>query len=200
MNAVLCAGMWAVNDYTISRMKSCSSVWAQAVERDMPEQAFLLVVDVTSQRLTVMRKGVPITTYPVSTAARGTGQQEGSRQTPLGFFEVVERYGVGLPAGAEFKGRVFTGRVIPPDQWTGRTGGDMILTRILRLSGLEPGRNKGCDVDTYARYIYLHGTAHEDKIGTPASAGCVRMKNSDMLHLFDTVAEQPVWCWIGRHA
>jgi len=178
-------------------MTSLVSIWNQALALGMPDTAFLFVVSVRDQRLTVLKNGQACLDFPVSTAARGTGQQNGSLQTPLGFFDVVERYGEGLPAGAEFKARVFTGQVVPESEWQGARGGDRILSRILRLSGREEGWNKGGDVDTYARYIYIHGTVHEDKIGTPASAGCVRLKNRDIVHLFDLVADQPTWCWIG---
>lgn len=139
-------------------------------------------VSVARQQLAVIEKGQIVALYPCSTAANGIGNRSGSYQTPLGWHEIGERYGDGLPWGAVFKERVFTGRTWQPDQ---PAGDDMILSRIMWLRGREPGVNQGPGIDSHDRYIYIHGTQDEARIGHPASHGCVRLTNSDVIDLFD---------------
>lgn len=141
-----------------------------------------LWVSISGQRLVGIQSGVAQFVYPCSTAARGTGNREGSNQTPLGWHEVAERIGDGLPEGAVFTERKYAGRAWTKDAPTEK---DFVLTRILWLRGLEPGTNLGKGVDSHDRYIYIHGTPAEDKIGTPASLGCIRMRNRDVIELFD---------------
>ncbi len=125
--------------------------------------------------------------YPVSTAAKGTGEESGSFRTPRGRHRIAEKIGAGMPLGTAFKARVPTGEIWTPELNAENPGRDWILTRILWLEGLEPGKNRGGNVDTHDRYIYIHGTHEEHKIGTPASHGCIRMKNADVAELFDLV-------------
>jgi hypothetical protein len=125
--------------------------------------------------------------YPVSTAANGPGEQRGSYCTPRGRHRIAEKIGAGAPLFSAFKAREPTGEIWTPELDAENPGRDWILTRILWLQGLEPGRNQGGEVDTHDRYIYLHGTNVEHKLGTPASHGCIRMKNADMAELFDLV-------------
>jgi hypothetical protein len=125
--------------------------------------------------------------YPVSTAANGAGEQSGSYCTPRGRHRIAEKIGAGAPLCAAFKSRQPTGEIWTPELDAAHRGRDWILTRILWLEGLEAGRNKGGTVDTHARYIYIHGTHEEHRIGTPASHGCIRMKNADVAELFDLV-------------
>lgn len=125
--------------------------------------------------------------YPVSTAAKGAGEESGSFRTPRGRHRIAERIGAGMPIGTAFKARVPTGEIWTPELNAENPGRDWILTRILWLEGLEPGKNQGGNVDTHDRYIYIHGTHEEHKIGTPASHGCIRMKNADVAELFDLV-------------
>jgi hypothetical protein len=139
-------------------------------------------VSVQRQQLVAIEAGQILTIYPCSTAAKGTGNREGSNRTPMGWHAIAERYGEGKPWGAVFKEREFTGRVWSPDR---PTGDDLVLTRILWLRGLEPGVNSGPGIDSHDRYIYIHGTPEEDKLGRPASHGCVRLSNSDVMELFD---------------
>ena len=152
------------------------------------EAAQVLVVDVTSQRLYLFERGRLVGSYPVSTAERGTGNQEGSLQTPLGLHRVDEKIGADAPVGMIFRGRRPTGQraeiLTGPDE---RAARDDVTTRILWLAGLEPGVNQGGDVDSKRRYIYIHGTPEEGRIGTPASHGCVRLTNADVIELFDRV-------------
>jgi L,D-transpeptidase catalytic domain len=136
------------------------------------------------QRLIGIEDGVVRFVYPCSTAAKGLGNEDGSNQTPLGWHQIVERIGDGLPEGAVLSERKFTGRVWQPGQVTEK---DFVLTRILWLRGLERGINLGGGVDSHERYIYIHGTPAEGKIGEPASMGCVRLKNRDVISLFDDV-------------
>ena len=125
--------------------------------------------------------------YPVSCATNGAGEREGSFCTPLGRHRIAEKIGAGAPLCAAFKARELTGEIWTPELDAANPGRDWILTRILWLEGLEPGRNKGGMVDTHNRYIYIHGTHEEHKIGTPASHCCIRMKNADVAELFDLV-------------
>jgi len=141
-----------------------------------------LWVSVARQRLYGIQSGEIVFEFPCSTAARGVGNQTGSYRTPLGWHAVEERIGDGLPVGAVLREREYTGRVWTP---SARAEGDMILTRILWLRGLEPGINAGPGIDSHDRYIYIHGTPDENRIGRPASFGCVRMKNADVITLFD---------------
>lgn len=125
--------------------------------------------------------------YPVSTASNGVGEQDGSLRTPRGRHRIAEKIGAGAPLCAAFKSREPTGEIWTPELDAENPGRDWILTRILWLEGLEPGRNQGGTVDTHNRYIYIHGTHEEHRIGAPASHGCIRMKNADVAELFDLV-------------
>ena len=144
-----------------------------------------LWVSVARQQLIGIEKGRIRFGYYCSTAAKGTGNREGSNQTPLGWHEIGERFGDGFPTGAIFKERKHTGKF-----WkTGESDGDdTILSRIMWLRGLEPGVNAGQGIDSHERYIYIHGTPEESKLGTPASMGCVRLSNKDVIELFDRSA------------
>ncbi|MES2818471.1 MAG: L,D-transpeptidase [Pseudomonadota bacterium] len=124
---------------------------------------------------------------PVSTALNGAGEREGSGCTPRGRHRVQERIGEGLPEGAVFKARRWTGEVWTPELHGACPGRDWILTRILWLGGCEPGINQGGDVDTFRRYIYLHGAPACEPMGVPLSHGCVRLRNPDLLELFARV-------------
>jgi len=149
--------------------------------RELPER--LIVVDVAWQRLTLIESGLEIAEYPVSTAAAGIGGEENSMRTPPGWHRIHARIGEGAPSGAVFESREPTGA-----RWEGgTTDDDLILTRILTLEGLEDGVNRGPGHDSLERYIYLHGTNHEDELGRPASHGCVRMGNADVIDLFARV-------------
>ncbi|KTG15986.1 hypothetical protein AUR63_05930 [Guyparkeria sp. XI15] len=155
---------------------------------DRRPDAQALVVDVRSQRLYLFEDGDFVGEYPVSTAEKGTGNREGSLQTPLGLHRVDEKIGADAPMGMIFRGRRPTGEraeiLTGPDE---RAARDDVTTRILWLAGLEPGVNQGGDVDSKRRYIYIHGTPEEGRIGRPASHGCVRMTNADVIALFDRV-------------
>jgi hypothetical protein len=154
----------------------------------------LLMVDVRRQILVVWRGGTERGRYPVSTSRFGTGGEPGSNRTPIGLHRVVERYGDGEPPGRVFKTREATREILSRGQWRDDSDHDRILTRILRLEGLESNRNE----HSYNRYIYLHGTNQEHLIGAPASHGCIRLRNEDMVALFDQLKGRDVYCWIGE--
>jgi lipoprotein-anchoring transpeptidase ErfK/SrfK len=139
-----------------------------------------VVVSVPEQRLAVVdrERGALLATYPVSTSKFTIGDLPGSRGTPLGELEVAQKIGGGAPLGAVFKSRRRTGEILPPDA----PGRDPIVTRILWLRGKE-AQNQ----NAYGRYIYIHGTAEERSIGTPASYGCIRMRSRDVAQLYDVV-------------
>ncbi|SRR5579862_477961 len=134
-------------------------------------------IDAGAQRLELRENGAVLRTFPVSTSALGLGFEPGSHKTPTGRFRISEKIGEGAPLGAVFKGRVWTG-----DLGLDAPEGDLILTRILRLDGLDEE-----NANTRDRYIYIHGTNHEALVGAAASHGCVRMRNRDMLELFALV-------------
>lgn len=127
----------------------------------------------------------------VSTALNGPGERNGSGCTPRGLHQVRVKIGAGLPLGAVLRGRRWTGEVWSPELHEQFPGRDWILSRILWLSGCEPGRNRLGEVDTFRRYIYLHGTPDTEPMGVARSHGCVRLRNSDLLTLF---ARVPVHC------
>ena len=130
--------------------------------------------------------------------ARGIGAAAGSHRTPPGWHRVAGRIGATAPLGQIFRARRRTCRVLLPSAWRQPPNGeDLILTRILRLDGLEPGVNRGPGIDSFSRYVYLHGTNHEQLLGRPASHGCIRMANRDIAALFAFIGGRKTWCWIG---
>lgn len=122
--------------------------------------------------------------YPVSTAANGIGNQQDSYMTPHGIHRIRQKIGGGEPRGMVFKAREPTGRIA---RNLDNRDEDEITSRILWLDGLEPGVNRDGACDTYSRYIYIHGTTDERRIGQPVSAGCIRMLNDDVIELFEEV-------------
>lgn len=168
-----------------------------AIRRGLVEAGRLLVVDVGRQQLELHDKTGLRTTYRVSTGEAGTGQQDGSGRTPTGWHEIAERIGRDAKIGQCFVSREPTGDPLPESAWQSSLDEDRILTRILRLRGLEPGRNAGLGIDSYQRYIYLHGTNQEHRLGQPVSHGCIRMGNRDIVELAAMIGDQPAWCWIG---
>jgi lipoprotein-anchoring transpeptidase ErfK/SrfK len=128
-----------------------------------------------------------VRSYSVSTATKGPGEQNGSLQTPRGRHIVRAKIGAGQPLNAVFVRRRPTGEVWSPALHGKFPGRDWILTRILWLSGCEPGKNRLGDVDTMRRYIYIHGSPDTAEMGKPGSIGCIRMRNADIVELFDLV-------------
>lgn len=144
-------------------------------------------VSIAAQRLDLFDAGTRIRSYSVSTAANGPGEQAGSYCTPRGRHRIRAKVGAGLPLGAVLRGRRPTGEVCDEAAWRAAPERDWILTRILWLCGEEPGVNRGGSVDSFRRYIYIHGTPDGVELGQPGSRGCIRMRNRDVAELFDLV-------------
>jgi lipoprotein-anchoring transpeptidase ErfK/SrfK len=136
-------------------------------------------ISIRDQRLTLKEGEAPVRTYPVSTSRFGVGIEHGSLKTPTGRFRVAKKIGENMPSGTIFRGRV----PLKPDDPLPPTE-DFVTSRIFWLDGIDEH-----NANTRERFIYIHGTKHEDKIGDPASRGCVRMRNADVIELFDLVDE-----------
>jgi len=146
-----------------------------------------LRIKLTNQSLAVVDDGVTSRLFQVSTSAWGPGERRDSLCTPRGRHVIRAKIGAGLPIGAVFVGRRFTGEVYDRDRARQHPERDWILTRILWLSGSEPGRNRMGGVDSMRRFIYLHGTPDDVPMGVPTSHGCIRMRSTDIVELFDMV-------------
>ena len=143
-----------------------------------PDTRHQIVVSTREQKLALIDRGNVLAIYPVSTSKFGLGDWRGSRFTPLGKMEIAKKIGDNAPPGAVFKDRLRTGEIVAPDS----PGRDPIVTRILWLRGLEAQ-----NANAFSRDIYIHGTPEERRIGTPASYGCIRMRSSDIIQLYDIV-------------
>jgi hypothetical protein len=157
--------------------KACFRLGIKPTERS-------LVVRIGSSTLQFYRAGRLVRSYPASTSRRPPSNVRDSLGTPRGLHEIAERIGDGQPAGVVFESRVPTGRHFSEFE---DGGGNLITSRILWLRGLEPGFNQGGDVDTYSRYVYIHGTNRESRIGEPLSSGCVLLRNLDIIELYEQV-------------
>ena len=146
-----------------------------------------IVIDASKQELVVYDKDKAVKRYAVSTSKKGLGEKNGSFCTPRGSHIVRAKIGAGQPQGAVFVRRRPTGEVWTRELHERYPGRDWILSRILWLSGREVGRNRLGDVDTMRRYIYIHGSPDRAEMGKPGSIGCVRMRNRDIIELFDRV-------------
>ena len=147
------------------------------IEIDVPTQS-LILKDAQGRILMQTR---------ISTARNGVGEENGSEKTPRGAHYIRARIGAGLPADAVLVSRRPTGEIYSPQLRAPFPNRDWILTRILWLCGLEPGKNRLGNVDTMRRYIYIHGCPDEDPMGVPGSRGCVKMRNREIIELFDRV-------------
>src|SRR5690554_2480529 len=150
-------------------------------------------ISIPQQTLQLLdERGAYLRSYSISTAEKGAGEQNGSGQTPRGKHVIRAKIGAGEPAGAVFIGRRPTGEIWTPELNAEQPERDWILSRILWLSGCEPGRNRLGNVDSMRRYIYIHGTPEDQPMGVPRSHGCVRMRNADVIELFDLVPPKTV--------
>lgn len=145
-------------------------------------------ISLREQRLVLYRDGRPLQSYPVSTAANGAGETQGSGCTPRGRHRIRIKIGEGCAENSVFVGRRPTGEIYSAKLAADFPQRDWILSRIIWLTGCEPGRNRGGEVDTLRRYIYLHGTPDDQPMGEPCSHGCIRMRNRDIISLFPQVA------------
>ncbi len=158
----------------------------------------LITVSIAQQLLGFYRDGCLVKSHVISTSLRPPSNLKDSLGTPRGLHESAEKIGAGQPPGIVFKARVATGKHFS-ELGSDEQARNLITTRILRLRGLEPGHNAGTNsagqvVDTFDRYVYIHGTNHEDRLGQPFSAGCVEMSNLGILELFEEVRNRDlVW-------
>ncbi|TRW90752.1 L,D-transpeptidase [Candidatus Methylobacter oryzae] len=146
-----------------------------------------LDICIATQQLTVYEGGDSVQCYPVSTARKGAGELMGSECTPTGWHKIRAKIGDGQPLNSVFVGRRATGEIYSAALGKQQPQRDWILTRILWLGGLEPGKNRYGKVDTTWRYIYIHGCPDQLMNGSPGSHGCIRMKNADVLELFNRI-------------
>ncbi len=146
----------------------------------------ILAVRVATQSMQFFRAGELVRAFGISTSLRPPSNMKGSLGTPLGLHAIAEKIGQDQPPGVVFRSRVPTGRHF--GEFSDEENRENLITsRILWLHGLEPGVNQGGEIDSHDRYIYIHGTNHEDRIGSPQSAGCVLMRNLDLAELFEEV-------------
>jgi len=175
-----------------------SAEFFQTCEKNkiVPTQ-FILAVNIAGQTVSLFEQNKFVKKFPCSTSRFGIGQIEGSNRTPLGLHRIAEKIGGGEPAGMVFKSRKIVGHTSQPEFADAK-----ITTRILWLEGLESGFNKGFDgeanVDSHARYIYIHGTADQNSIGQPASCGCIHLADADLISLFDLLPGGTL-VWIAEH-
>ena len=148
-----------------------------------------IIVDISEQRLYFYNNDNLVHSFPVSTSKYGEGQIENSFKTPLGLHEIKEKIGDKAPINTVFVARENTNKIAEIQINPNDTEDDFVTSRILWLDGLENGINRGVGVDSYSRYIYIHGTHEEGLIGQKASHGCIRMFNNDVIELFDIVSE-----------
>jgi lipoprotein-anchoring transpeptidase ErfK/SrfK len=147
----------------------------------------LIQIDIKTQRLSLINDGKVIFNVSISSARNGSGETEGSEKTPRGWHIVRAKIGKDQLINSVFVGRRPTGEVFTEQLRDKNPGRDWILTRILWLSGLEPGFNRLGNVDTMRRYIYIHGCPDSDVMGKPSSHGCIKMNNKDIVQLFDLI-------------
>jgi len=144
----------------------------------------VLIVNIAKQRMYYYQGSRLIKTYKISTSKYGIGSRAGSKKTPLGVHWIKKKFGKNAKIGTIFKARRNTGKIVKIVVDDSPTKADYVTSRIMWLQGLERGKNKGYRIDSFKRYIYIHGTGEEGRIGRPASHGCVRMYNNDVIELF----------------
>lgn len=181
----------------ISKMnKNSTIVELESIDSSYKSLENLIYVDINSQTLSYIVKGTVSKKYNISSSYYGTGSEANSLKTPLGKHEIYKKIGNELPTNAILKGRVWNGAIADIIEGPIDTDYDHVTSRILWLDGLEEGRNRGNGVDSRNRYIYIHGTAEEGLIGKPASDGCIRMYNNEVIELFELVSEKTqVWIY-----
>lgn len=158
------------------------------VQKYFSKEAIVQIqISIASQELKLISEGTVIKNYLISTGKNGPGEEKNSEQTPRGKHIIRAKIGAGCPVNTVFVGRRPTGEIYSSRLYAENPGRDWILTRIFWLSGLEKGKNRLGNVDTMQRYVYIHGTPDEVPMGIPGSRGCIRMRNSELLELFDLV-------------
>ena len=147
-----------------------------------------LYVGIRRQRMYYFKNNQIVSSYPISTSSKGAGNQMGSYKTPTGLHQIAEKIGDNAPLGTLFINKKNTGKVVLINKSETPVKKDEITSRVLSLKGLQQDINKGKKFDTFSRGIYIHGTSDEASIGQPSSHGCVRMKNDDIMELFDLLS------------
>ena len=147
----------------------------------------IIFVSIKKQKLFHIKNKQVLSNYIISTSKYGIGNKNGSNKTPTGLHQIKQKIGDKVPINGRMVGRVFTGEIaeIYNDNRVSKT--DDITSRILWLDGLEIGVNKGANIDSFNRYIYIHGTSEEGRLGRPSSNGCIRMKNKDIIDLYKKI-------------
>jgi hypothetical protein len=174
-------------------LKNLPSDFLTACEKNKiaPTQ-FVLTVNIAEQTVSLFVQNKFVKKLSCSTSRFGIGQTEGSNCTPLGLHRIAEKIGAGEPVGTVFKSRKVVGHTSQPEFADAK-----ITTRILWLEGLEDGFNRGGNVDSHARYIYIHGTADQKSIGKPSSHGCIHLADADLIPLFDLLPSGTL-VWISE--
>lgn len=149
-----------------------------------PAKSPVLIVQIKTQKMYYFKNGKLLKRYTISSSKYGIGNAAGSNKTPLGVHTIKTRFGNGAKKGTIFKARQNTGKIAKIYHDDAPAKADYVTTRIMWLSGLESGVNSGKNIDSYKRYIYIHGTPEEGRLGRPASHGCIRMFNSDVIKLY----------------
>jgi len=152
------------------------------------------IVSIKDQELACLTSNGVERIYPISTSKNPPSCQENSFGTPLGLHSLADFIGTDEPINTVFKARVSTGKRFQSFAEEERSK-NLITSRIIRLRGLEPGRNAGNGIDSYDRYIYIHGTNHENRVGKPFSGGCIEMVNSDIIHFYNN-SQPDALLWI----
>ena len=185
--------MWVHNN-------NASSLWVQEANNKLlsgfdkgvltdNEDIPTIVIDISEQRLYLLKNTRIIKSFPISSSKYGEGSTQNSFKTPLGIHVIKDKIGYDVPKNTIFKSRINTNRPAEIIHSPFDTEDDHVTSRILWLDGTEYGKNKGKGIDSYDRYIYIHGTHEEGLIGTKASHGCIRMFNDDVINLFSEVTE-----------
>jgi len=147
----------------------------------------IVFVSIEKQKLYHIKNNKIISEFIISSSAYGIGNKEGSNKTPLGLHKVKQKYGDNTPINGRMIARVYNGNIATIYKDSTKSKTDDVTTRIFWLEGLEKGKNKGKGIDSYKRYIYIHGTSEEGRLGTPASHGCIRMKNKEVIDLYKII-------------
>ena len=189
-----CSTMIMENNIKYNKNSVLQSI--ASIDQSFNQLESLLYVDIDNQNMFFLKKGTVFKVYKISSSYYGTGSEANSLKTPLGKHEIYRKLGQNLPVNAILKGSVWNGAIANIITEEVDTDFDHVTSRILWLDGLEVGKNKGKGIDSRSRYIYIHGTAEEGLIGKPASDGCIRMYNSDVIELFELVEEKAqVWIY-----
>jgi hypothetical protein len=154
----------------------------------------LIFISAAMQRMHCFENDEPYKSYSISTGKNGLGEKKDSECTPRGWHRIHSRIGLDAAINSVLVARLWTGEIYSEELAAANPGRDWILTRILQLDGLEEGRNKGGEVDSLERYIYIHGTPETTELGKPGSRGCIRMRNNDIIELADWVKIDTLVC------